>query len=678
MDNRLSDYLDWSTFQMGEVFLAGQTENGLDGFAAQDPATGTVRPIDATREIWQTNGTYKVRTQLAFNPDTGLAQWYIRIVDPSKAEDGGQWPDDDTAGVLQPNATVPEGEGHITYSVYVRADAPANVVIANTASIVFDSNAAIETDPAWWNTVYEMADVEVTINGVVTNLSLAVGEPWGAAVPPDPAPRAGYTFAGWWTGPNGSGRRVTAQSFVQSGDSGLYAYWKPNAYVVRFNANGGEGEMADQAFEYDKPAALSPSSFIRENHVFVGWATNETGEIIYEDGAEVVNLSVIGGAVVDLYAAWVEMPPPVPPTPESGTGSTPESGTGPKPELRRTESVAKAFAPPAAEANVYDGYLSDEAGDLKGTVQVKVAKPKNGSAKVTATVVPFGGKKQSLKGTLNVSTGTVTGMDLTLGASGMSGTFGGYTVDGVRSPFSSKDKAEQNAANALAESWAAVNIAWNGGTLSVSFGKKGKVKVSGTLVSGTKVSMTGQLLVGEEWLCVPMTWAKKSESVAFTLWLPRNVGGNAPHSPCVIGLADAAVGKPGTLKGGASFRIDVAVLCGLLKSVTYAKYLPDGVSVAQSGAKWVVADGAKAGKVQLGKDGSVDEARAGANPSGLKLTYKAKDGSFKGSFKAYASEKGKPKAMAVNVTGVLVNGIGYGTATIKKVGSLTITIESNR
>ena len=269
-------------------------------------------------------------------------------------------------------------------------------------------------------------------------------------------------------------------------------------------------------------------------------------------------------------------------------------------------------------------------------------------------------------------------MDLTLGASGMSGTLGGYAVDGVRSPFSSKDKAEQNAANALAESWAAVNIAWNGGTLSVSFGKKGKVKVAGNLVSGTKVSMTGQLLVGEEWLCVPVAWAKKSEGVAFTLWLPRNVGGDAPLSPCVIGLADAAVGKPGTLKGGSSFRVDVAVLCGLLKSVTYAKYLPDGVSVAQSGTKWVVAAGAKAGKVQLSKDGSVDEAKAGVNPSGLKLTYKAKDGSFKGSFKAYASEKGKPKAMAVNVTGVLVNGIGYGTATIKKVGSLTITIESNR
>ena len=41
---------------------------------------------------------------------------------------------------------------------------------------------------------------------------------------------------------------------------------------------------------------------------------------------------------------------------------------------------------------------------------------------------------------------------------------------------------------------------------------------------------------------------------------------------------------------------------------------------------------------------TVDEAKAGENPSGLKLTYKAKDGTFKGSFKAYADVGGKPKA----------------------------------
>ena len=63
------------------------------------------------------------------------------------------------------------------------------------------------------------------------------------------------------------------------------------------------------------------------------------------------------------------------------------------------------------------------------------------------------------------------------------------------------------------------------------------------------------------------------------------------------------------------------------------------------------------------------------HPAALKLTYKAKNGSFKGSFKAYTVVKGKPKATTVSVAGVLVEGVGYGTAAIKKVGSVPVTVE---
>ena len=93
--------------------------------------------------------------------------------------------------------------------------------------------------------------------------------------------------------------------------------------------------------------------------------------------------------------------------------------------------------------------------------------------------------------------------------------------------------------------------------------------------------------------------------------------------------------------------------------------------MAQKGSKWTLP---KAGKVVY-KDGSVDESKLGENPCGLKLTYKAKDGSFKGSFKVYADNGGKLKATTVNVADIVVGGVGYGTATIKKVGSVPISIE---
>ena len=103
----------------------------------------------------------------------------------------------------------------------------------------------------------------------------------------------------------------------------------------------------------------------------------------------------------------------------------------------------------------------------------------------------------------------------------------------------------------------------------------------------------------------------------------------------------------------------------------YGAYLPDGVSVT-GGAKWTLP---KAGKVVYAKGTTtVDEAKAGENPSALKLTYKAKDGTFKGSFKVYADVGGKPKATMVKVSGVLVDGVGYGAATVKGGGALPVTI----
>ena len=54
----------------------------------------------------------------------------------------------------------------------------------------------------------------------------------------------------------------------------------------------------------------------------------------------------------------------------------------------------------------------------------------------------------------------------------------------------------------------------------------------------------------------------------------------------------------------------------------------------------------------------------------MKLTYTAKTGQFKGSFKVYALQgTGKKRKLAkytVNVIGFVVDGVGYGRATLKK------------
>ncbi len=571
VDSQLSQYLDWSTFEMGTVSIAGQIDNGLDGLSAYD----LIALGSASSEMEQTNGLYRVRTEVQFDAATGAATWYMRIVDPSKT-DGEQWPDDPDAGILSPNVTVPEGEGYITYRVRVREDAPGNVRIDNSANIVFDYNDPIVTDPAWWNTVFEMATVPMTSDGVTTNLRFVVGKAYGEL--PTPAPRDGWTFEGWYTGPNGTGRHVTAETVVQAGDH-LYAWWKAIHYLYH---------------------------------------------------------EVEGAA-------------------------------------------------PAGVANEYNGYLVDtNSSAVVGTIQLKVGRPnkKTGLAAVKATLVSAGGKKLTLKaeekGKAKIADDGPTTVALvgaktdpcsvTFGAKGLSGNYGKYVITGARNFFTSKNKDEQAKANETLAKWlGAVNVVWDGGTVNVMVAKKGKTKATVILKDGTKAKASGLLLVGEEWCCIPVFVTKKA-NIAFTIWLP--IGSGEVEAE---GLDNAVIGKVGALGANKAFRIGEGgdALWSKLTGKVLSDYLPDGVPVTQNGAKWVVP---KAGKIAL-KKGVVDDSKAGENPSALKLTYKAKDGSFKGSFKVYADVGGKLKTTTVNVTGVMVGGVGYGTATVKKVGGVGVTVE---
>ena len=86
------------------------------------------------------------------------------------------------------------------------------------------------------------------------------------------------------------------------------------------------------------------------------------------------------------------------------------------------------------------------------------------------------------------------------------------------------------------------------------------------------------------------------------------------------------------------------------------------------GAKWTVA---KASKLKAKRDrdtGLTSIITTGTdNLSGLRLSYQAKTGTFKGAFTAYAlTDAGRLKKYKFNVTGVAVNGEGVGIGVCKK------------
>ena len=435
----------------------------------------------------------------------------------------------------------------------------------------------------------------------------------------------------------------------------------PEERTITLDLGGGTGAESLKVAYGSKVGNITKPT--RANYKFVGWFTSPTG------GTRVSDDTVITSDM-NLYARWEEID---------------VHGGDEEFEVFYLYENAVGVVP-ATAATVYDGYLY-EGNDCVGTIQVKVGKPnrRTNLATAKATVVGKDGKKKNIKaaekgkvliaadGPTSITLVGGEACEVTLGTYGMKGKYGNYEIDGARNMFSSRAAEDKAVAASILENWkGAVNVAWEGyqgwNGVSVSIANKGKAKVTVTLADGTKASANSQLIVGERWCCVPALVTKKM-NMAFILWVPRN--GQDSGTLGVIGIEESAVGKPGSLKSNAAFRIDADAFTTMWGK-NAMPYLPDGVPVG-GGTRWTLP---KAGKVAYVRGTTeVDAAKLLDNPSALKLTYKAKDGTFKGSFKAYAVENGKPKATTVNVAGVLVDGIGYGTATIKKVGSVPIKVE---
>lgn len=117
--------------------------------------------------------------------------------------------------------------------------------------------------------------------------------------------RTGYTFTGW----TGTGlAEATMTVTIPTGSTGDRTYtanWTANNYTVKFNADGGEGEMDAQAFTYGTEQALTANTFIREGYKFMGWALSSGGTgVDYVDKQVVSNLNAAPNGEVTLYAVW--------------------------------------------------------------------------------------------------------------------------------------------------------------------------------------------------------------------------------------------------------------------------------------------------------------------------------------------------------------------------------------
>jgi len=373
----------------------------------------------------------------------------------------------------------------------------------------------------------------------------------------------------------------------------------------------------------------------------------------------------------------------------------------------------------------YDGFVYDaDNKTVRGTLTLSAKVDKNNNwafsakAVLQAATVSFSKKQPGPIG--DVVTLTAKGGEsliLTLGAGRLHGTLSGgkaggaFNVDGARSDKATRLTGLYNVALLSGGGIPEAPVAM--GYVSLSVGSAGAVKYAGQLMDGTKVSGSARLLAGlntDGWLAAALysPLYSKNGFISGLLWIAPSPSGRIVRVDTDNGwLVDwkrASAAQPD--------RLDV--LGGYFGDGKAAPQVPGGLMTFSADVPmdllplpaanldgWWVDEAFPSGlsfdgKFKLPKAttpkldwGNGEYDYSGENPSGATLTYTAKTGLFKGSFKLYYDgydlrEKFQHKTFSVSYSGVMVPvegggllGLGTGTATVnkQKVG-LSVRIEN--
>ncbi len=117
--------------------------------------------------------------------------------------------------------------------------------------------------------------------------------------PTTSATRQGYTFVGWNTQPDRSGRSyLPGISYSNVGDVNLYAQWSANSNRVTFDSTGGT-EVSAGSF-LTGGSMNAPSEPTRNGYTFAGWALEDNYETItFPYSPKATN-------AITLYAKWTK------------------------------------------------------------------------------------------------------------------------------------------------------------------------------------------------------------------------------------------------------------------------------------------------------------------------------------------------------------------------------------
>lgn len=216
---------------------------------------------------------------------------------------------------------IPKKTGYEFSGYYTKADGLGTQYITEDGTIIASSTTFTEDTVlyAYWTPVTYIIRFEGngSTGGSMSDFVCTYNEL--AQLPVNAFLKTHYAFNCWNTEADGSGTTYINGSFIENltdvpnGVITLYAQWIPNRYTIHFDANGGEGYMDDLVFSYDIPQNLPLNTFTKNNgygdSTFLGWnIISDTREVLYCNGAEVVNATEIDGSTLTLYAVWDDCP----------------------------------------------------------------------------------------------------------------------------------------------------------------------------------------------------------------------------------------------------------------------------------------------------------------------------------------------------------------------------------
>lgn len=242
----------------------------------------------------QPNTKYRFSFKVSNRNNVGKTIVFAFVYDAN-----GNWIDTDVAKASMNSTNTGEGEYYIEFTTPANADSfrcrfgtySGNDGDASVEATFSDIKLA---EANAYNSTLEIVDHEKTYD---------YGTIYGELAE---IYREGYVFDGWYTGKNGTGEEITADTPVKSENITLYSKWIANSYKVTLNTNGADwGSDKDITdLTYDVEFTLPANDFQRQGYTFAGWSDTPDGEVIYTDKQTIKNVTSDENGHAVLYAVW--------------------------------------------------------------------------------------------------------------------------------------------------------------------------------------------------------------------------------------------------------------------------------------------------------------------------------------------------------------------------------------